>query len=121
MLYADDTILLAESPEDLQKGLDAAFDYCRRWHLTVNIDKTKTVVFSKGKLRNKPQFKFGEASIETIEEYLYLGVNFNFNSRFNKARARQIALSKRAKKLTLPIDIQVELYDQLVLPIRLCG
>ena len=28
LLYADDTIILAESPNELQKALDALFDYC---------------------------------------------------------------------------------------------
>ena len=45
LLYADDTIILAESPDELQKSLNALFDYCSLWHLS----KTQVVVFSKGK------------------------------------------------------------------------
>ena len=36
LLYADDTIILAESEEELQNALDSAGLYCDRWHLTVN-------------------------------------------------------------------------------------
>jgi hypothetical protein len=40
LLYADDTVLMAETPEDLQKQLNIFHDYCLAWKLKVNIDKT---------------------------------------------------------------------------------
>ena len=43
LLYADDTVLMAETPEDLQKQLNIFHDYCLAWKLKVNIDKTKIV------------------------------------------------------------------------------
>ena len=52
LLYADDTILMAESPGELQRALDAVNEYCRNWSLTVNVDKAKIVIFSKGKIKN---------------------------------------------------------------------
>ena len=52
LLYADDTIVLAESPEELQKALNAVFEYCRDWKLTVNTTKTKIVIFSNRKVRS---------------------------------------------------------------------
>ena len=45
LLYADDTIILAETPEELQTALNAVEDYCQIWHLTVNTSKTKIVLF----------------------------------------------------------------------------
>ena len=51
LLYADDTIVLAENAEELQLALNALFDYCQLWHLTVNTAKTKIVIFSRGKVR----------------------------------------------------------------------
>ena len=44
LLYADDTIVLAETPEELQLALNALYDYCQDWHLTVNTTKTKVVI-----------------------------------------------------------------------------
>ena len=41
LLYAGDTVLFAESSTELQKVLDAMFDYCQAWDLHVNEDKTK--------------------------------------------------------------------------------
>ena len=40
LLYADDTVLLAESAEELQAALNAMFLYCKTWNLSVNPTKT---------------------------------------------------------------------------------
>ena len=48
LLYAEDTVLMAESPEELQMLLDAFDDYCTIWKLKVNVDKTKIMIFSRG-------------------------------------------------------------------------
>lgn len=45
MLYADDIVLFSESETGLQKGLDLLKQYCDRWKLTVNTQKTKVMVF----------------------------------------------------------------------------
>ena len=47
LMYADGTILLAESEDDLQDALSAMFNYCNTWKLKVNVKKTKIVVFSR--------------------------------------------------------------------------
>ena len=44
LLYADDTIVLAESADDLQKALNSLHNYCNLWHIKVNASKTKIVV-----------------------------------------------------------------------------
>ena len=48
LLYADDTILLSESPDDLQYLLDIFSTYCKEWHFKVNSKKTKVVLFGRG-------------------------------------------------------------------------
>ena len=48
LLYADDIVIFSNTSEGLQKGLDILSDYCQKWKLTVNIDKTKVMVFRKG-------------------------------------------------------------------------
>ena len=55
LLYADDTIVLVESPTQLQSAL---FNYCETWKMHVNTAKTKVLVFSRGKIRKLPEFKF---------------------------------------------------------------
>ena len=129
LLYADDTIVLSESPDELQKALTAVYEYCKTWHLVVNTTKTKIVIFSRGKVRKFPSFMFGEKQLDVVEDYIYLGTTFNFNGNFNKAISKQVSQARRAmfnlvikaRKLSLPIDLQCELFDQLVVPILLYG
>ena len=45
LLYADDIVILAESREGLQEGLDILAEYCKIWKSTVNKDKTKIMIF----------------------------------------------------------------------------
>ena len=68
LLYADDTILMAENPHDLQLALNAVYTYCKLWRLTVNATKTKVVIFSRGKIRNKASFEYGGQPLEVVDQ-----------------------------------------------------
>ena len=48
LLYADDIVIFSNTSDDLQKGLDVLSDYCQRWKLSVNTEKTKIMVFRNG-------------------------------------------------------------------------
>ena len=45
LLYADDLMLMSTSAAGLQKQLDALVSFCDELQLTVNLSKTKIVVF----------------------------------------------------------------------------
>ena len=47
LLYADDTVILAESAVELQSALNAMFLYCKSWDLEVNPVKTQITIFFK--------------------------------------------------------------------------
>ena len=40
ILYADDIVIFANSKEELQLSLNALYEYCQRWKMIVNINKT---------------------------------------------------------------------------------
>ena len=52
LLYADDTVLLAESQENQQQSINLMERYCSMWKLNINVSKTKITVFSRGKKKN---------------------------------------------------------------------
>ena len=120
LLYADDTTICSESAEGLHQALDALSDYCDKWSLRVNVDKTKVVVFSRGKIRKMPTIKYKGRSLEVVFEFQYLGVCFNYNNKFNlaqkslydKASRAMFGLLKKCRKLMLPLDIQTGLFDR---------
>ena len=45
ILYADDSTLISANREGIQDSLDCLYDYCTKWGLFVNVDKTKVVIF----------------------------------------------------------------------------
>ena len=96
LLYADDTIVMAETPDQLQLALNAVSEYCNLWQLKVNIDKTKIIIFSKGKVRKHPIFKLGSSPVEVVDDYIYLGTTFNFNGSHFKAIAKQVNQARKA-------------------------
>ncbi|MEW8548382.1 MAG: reverse transcriptase family protein, partial [Candidatus Thiodiazotropha sp.] len=124
LLYADDTVIFSNDINDFQKCLDAFFDYCNMWKLTINYDKTKVIVFNSRKTCNM-EFKIGENIIEIIDRYKYLGVMlFKSGSFLNakkhiveQARKAMYLLFMRINNLDLPLDLQLKLFDNTVVPI----
>ena len=129
LLYADDTIILAESAPDLQKALDGLYSYCSKWALNINIDKTKVIIFSKGKIRKFKYFKLGDKIINVVDDYVYLGTTFNYNGTFSKAKSKQTLQAKKAtyslftriNQLNLTFETSIELFERLTIPVLLYG
>lgn len=40
--------------------------------MKVNANKTKVVIFSEGKIRKKPKFKFGDTNIEIVDDCILI-------------------------------------------------
>ena len=129
ILYADDTVILAETITDMQKALDNLNIYCKMYGLHINVSKTKVLVFSRGKIRNIPNFNFDSSRIDVVFQYKYLGITLNYNNKMNIALKTQCLSSnkaifsvlKKARALKLPIDIQLDMFDKCVKPILLYG
>ena len=81
-LYTDDSLVLSDNPKDFQDMLYIFNDYCSKWKLKINTDKTKAMIFGDY-ARNRPvSFNIAGDEIETIKEFKYLGVLFTKNGRF---------------------------------------
>ena len=90
-MYADDLALVARSAADLQNALDALREYCRKWHLHVNIKKTKIVIFDRQETGKKGEklacsrramlrqhiFYYNNTIIDVVSEFKYLGIMFH--------------------------------------------
>ena len=75
LLYADDTVLMVDSADDLQCALNEFSVYCTHWKLNVNVEKTQILIFSKGPI-TKRYFYYNESIIENVKEFKYLGIVF---------------------------------------------
>ncbi|MCG8034442.1 MAG: reverse transcriptase family protein [Candidatus Thiodiazotropha taylori] len=128
MLYADDTILISEDAESFQACLNSFYKYCQDWKLTVNESKTKIIIFGVRRTDHF-NFKFGSSTIEIVDNYKYLGTIFSKSGSFLNARKHVTTQAKKAmyllniriKNLDLPIDLQLKLFDNTILPILTHG
>ena len=69
-MYVDDIVLISESAKGLQNCLNKLSTYCDIWNLSVNIDKSKVIIFNKcGKVIKKDNFKYMEYVLEITQEY----------------------------------------------------
>lgn len=128
LLFADDTVLISRTAEDLQKCLNDFQNYCQTWKLKINTGKTKVMVFGSNKrgVRNL-HFELNGAVLDIVDHYKYLGVVFSSTGSFNKAREHLISQARKAMhllyrriyNLNLPIDLQLKLFDNTILSILL--
>ena len=69
--WADDLVLVSSTKNGLQTCLNRLENYCKKWGLEVNVNKTKTMVLSNGNM--KASFRINQSSIENVDTYEYLG------------------------------------------------
>lgn len=87
-------------------------------------------IFSRGQVQaNRYNFQLGDEDIEVVSEYKYLGVLFNYNGMFRKGQLTLKEQATRAlfpiigisRKYDLPVDIQIDLFNMLVIPVLIYG
>ena len=73
MRYADDTVLLAETDEDLQEILNEVNRVGKTFDIKMNARKTNTMLVSKDVTFTKVSLKIGGDIIKQTDNYTYLG------------------------------------------------
>ena len=78
LLYADDLVLLGESPEQLQLLLDCLSDFCKTYEMAVNVAKSDVVIFNrKHAPAILPDWIYNGESLPVKPEFKYLGIKFS--------------------------------------------
>lgn len=79
LAYADDLVLLASSEDRLQKLVEILENHCKKWRLTVNVAKTKVLVFKKNYQTRDVQARitYNGHVVEQVKNYRYLGVRLD--------------------------------------------
>ena len=106
--------------------LNQLHSYCNEWNLTVNVNKTKTVIFCRRKSNHNLEFRYGNFVIDIVDSYVYLGVNLNYNGKFSirnnvKPGNKSHGLKKAYKYELMDIETKLQLFDSIVTPILLYG
>ena len=75
LLYADDLVIFSLSANGLQTLLNKLESYCEKTEITINLDKTKVMIFNNcGKSLNNYSFKYGVNKLNNVKSYKYLGM-----------------------------------------------
>ena len=78
LLFADDIVLLAENPEDLQHLLDVVYLFSMRWGFSWNIKKSNLMRFtSSDKKLVRKKVYLGPEELKQTNVYKYLGIELD--------------------------------------------
>ena len=92
--YADDTVLIAETEQDLQNIIGSVGRYSEEKGLRINIRKTKVMKVSKTANGRPLQIYINGDQIETVEKFAYLGSIITNDGRCENEIKRRIGIAK---------------------------
>lgn len=129
LLYADDLILMSRTASGLQEELNALGKFCQKWHLNINVNKTKVMKFVGNGHICKDIFTINGQKLENCSSYKYLGTVLSASGSFKDAR---INAANKAKKALFSVRsclrnagtnprAGLRLFDQVIAPILLYG
>jgi len=95
LLYAYDLALMSETPQGLQKQIDAMSEFCVERQLVINVSKTKVVVFEKCH-SVAPEFTYRRTTIERVQSFRYLGLDLHSTRGMAIAIDKLTAAGKKA-------------------------
>ena len=75
-MYADDVVLLSSSEKGLQNCVNKLSNFATEWKMTLNLTKTKVMVFTKSGRSKNLDIKYMNDQIENVNQYTYLGITF---------------------------------------------
>ena len=121
LLFADDAVLFAHSPQALQSLLTDLHRYCTTWNLKVNTSKTKIMIFEK---RGNTQFdfKYDNIILDIVNNFKYLGVTLYKNGKWSQTEKTVAQRSQAAlhnlfivfNQIDLTTKDKCNLFDSLV-------
>ena len=106
-------------------------EYCIKWKITLNIDKTKIVVFKKGgRISAKDKWYYNGKLLQVVKHFTYLGIVFSTSGSFlenqktlaGHAQKATFSLMKKLSKFSnVTHDIYCDLFDKMIMPILCYG
>lgn len=122
--FADDLVLLSQSQSGLQNSINKLSEYCAKWSLNINMDKTKILIFnSSGRTIKSQRFFLDGLILENVHSYCYLGIVFTAFGSFSEAASRLFDQANKAlfklKQFNVHqnVPVALKLFESLISPI----
>lgn len=127
LLFADDLVLFSQSIIGLQKMINCLSEFCDRFSMKINLDKTKIMVFRNGgRHSRKEKWYLDGREIEVVSKFRYLGLTISNSGVWTAAQSE---LANRATKglfciksflynsKITNIKVATKLFDSCIIPI----
>jgi hypothetical protein len=80
LAYADDVNILGENIDTIQKNPEALLDAAKEVGLEVNSEKTKYMLMSRKKARQKHSINIANRSFESVAKFKYFGTTLTYQN-----------------------------------------
>lgn len=126
-IFADDSVLISDSQEKLQKALTKWQEELLRNGMLINFPKRKVVMFSRKE--EKVHIYDGE-ELEIVDDFSYLGTSVSNNATANKELSNQIRNANQVYyqinntmlgKREVTIQVKLHIFKAVYLPTLLYG
>jgi hypothetical protein len=130
LLYADDLVLMAETPDDLQSLLDSLSVFCDLNSMTVNVKKSEALIFNPQSSSPPHPVQYNGSDLTWQPSFIYLGIIYDSingiqgagDRCLQKGRGALYSLVRRCNQLDIHnITIKIHLFNTLVKPILMYG
>ena len=129
LLYADDTVLIDDSKENLQHLLSEFGRVCERRKLKVNVEKSKVMMCSRREDRANLNLSLNGKILEEVHSFKYLGATVSENGgvgsdvreRVNQGAKVIGAMKGVWKERALSTRVKRAMYEGIVVPTVLYG
>jgi hypothetical protein len=130
LLYADDSVIMAECAADLQKMLDVLGVFCVHSGLTVKIKISDVFVFNARKSDGDVRVSYDGCKLCVKSEFVYLGTLFEATGKrtgaskrcIQKGRVATYAMDQRCELGGVQnVHVRYRLFHSLVVPILTFG
>lgn len=129
--YADDTVLIADSLEDLQQLLNKVIDVGNEYGISLNTNKTKFMVINKNSMDANEIIRLyaNDVALERVESLTYLGCLVNdqwdhskeIKQRIEKARTIFLKMRDVLSSNTLSLHLRMRIVRCYVFSVLLYG
>ena len=122
-------MLASLSENGLKQCLIKLEQYCKKWGLEVNVDKTKIMILGNSFTKND-NFKLNDVPLENVKSIQYLGFEITYNGNLKAMLNDRILKAKRVANMLLQAlktnknvstSLAMCIFDKQIAPILLYG
>ena len=130
LLYADDLVIIGDHVGRVQQLLNVLSQFCNKWGLKVNLEKTKAVICRNGGIVSKHEkFYLDGRLIACVPYYKYLGLMMSSRLSWSPAQLTLSLQAQKALHLINHVDTKCDfffktsfiLFDKCITPILMYG